>query len=163
MLIAQRSFLFFLGVVIDSKDDHVALDFVENTMSLLLFVSIILTFIFYFGMPYIIQVLAPGFSGNKEAFDLAVDFGKIIFPYLIFISLVAHFTSVINVHGKFAAGAFAPAILNISFILSLFILTPQLQSAGYALSYGVLIGGLFQFIFMYKALLEFYRPSYSHS
>lgn len=148
----------FSGVVIDSKDDHEAADFVENTMSLLLFITIILTFIFYFGMPYIIQVLAPGFSSNKEAFDLAVHFGKIIFPYLIFISLVAHFTSIINVHGKFAAGAFAPAILNISFILSLFLLTPQLSSAGHALSYGVLIGGLFQFIFLYQALLKFYRP-----
>ena len=148
----------FSGVVIDSKDDHEAADFVENTMSLLLFVTIILTFIFYFGMPYIIQVLAPGFSSNKEAFNLAVDFGKIIFPYLIFISLVAHFTSVLNVHKKFAAGAFAPAILNISFILSLFLLTPQLSSAGHALAYGVLIGGLFQFIFMYQALLKFYRP-----
>ena len=93
----------FSGVVIDSKDDREAVDFVENTMSLLLFVTIILTFIFYFGMPYIIQLLAPGFSANKEAFDLAVDFGKIIFPYLIFISLVAHFTSILNVHGKFAA------------------------------------------------------------
>ena len=148
----------FSGVIIDSKDDGEAADFVENTMSLLLFVTIILTIIFYFGMPYIIQVLAPGFSSNKEAFNLAVHFGKIIFPYLIFISLVAHFTSIINVHGKFAAGAFAPAILNISFILSLFFLTPQLSSAGHALSYGVLIGGLFQFIFMYQALLKFYRP-----
>ena len=148
----------FSGIVIDSKDDREAADFVENTMSLLLFVTIILTFIFYFGMPYIIQLLAPGFSANKEAFDLAVYFGKIIFPYLIFISLVAHFNSILNVHGKFAAGAFAPAILNISFILSLFLLTPQLSSAGHALSYGVLIGGLFQFIFMYKALLNFYHP-----
>ena len=148
----------FSGVVIDSRDDREAADFVENTMSLLLFVTVILTFIFYFGMPYIIQVLAPGFSTNKEAFDLAVHFGKIIFPYLIFISLVAHFTSILNVHGKFAAGAFAPAILNISFILSLFLLTPQLSSAGHALSYGVLIGGLFQFIFMYQAILKFYRP-----
>jgi len=148
----------FSGIVIDSKDDSEAADFVENTMSLLLFVTIILVFIFYFGMPYIIQLLAPGFSKNKETFDLAVYFGKIIFPYLIFISLVAHFTSIINVHGKFAAGAFSPAILNISFILSLFILTPQLSSAGHALAYGVLIGGLFQFIFMYKAVLQFYRP-----
>ena len=148
----------FSGVVIDSRDDREAADFVENTMSLLLFVTVILTFIFYFGMPYIIQVLAPGFSTNKEAFDLAVHFGKIIFPYLIFISLVAHFTSILNVHGKFAAGAFSPAILNISFILSLFLLTPQLSSAGHALSYGVLIGGLFQFIFMYQAILKFYRP-----
>jgi len=148
----------FSGVVIDSKDDHEAEDFVENTMSLLLFVTVILTIIFYFGMPYIIQILAPGFSSNKEAFDLAVHFGKIIFPYLIFISLVAHFTSIINVHGKFAAGAFTPAILNISLILSLFILTPLFSSAGYALSYGVLIGGLFQFVFMYKFLLKFYSP-----
>jgi len=146
------------GVVIDSKDDYEAADFVENTMSLLLFVTIILTFLFYFGMPYIIQILAPGFSVNEEAFYLAVHFGKIIFPYLIFISLVAHFTAIINVHGKFAAGAFAPAILNISFILSLFLLTPQLSSAGHALSYGVLIGGLFQFLFMYQAVLKLYRP-----
>ena len=148
----------FSGVVIDSKDDHEAADFVENTMSLLLFVTVILTFVFYFGMPFIIQILAPGFSENKEAFDLAVNFGKIIFPYLIFISLVAHFTSILNVHGKFASGAFSPAILNISFILSLFVLTPQLSSAGHALAYGVLIGGLFQFIFMYRAVLKFYRP-----
>ena len=148
----------FSGVVIDTKDDHEAADFVENTMSLLLFVTVILTFIFFFGMPYIIQILAPGFSNNKEAFDLAVHFGKIIFPYLIFISLVAHFASINNVHGKFVAGAFAPAILNISLILSLFILTPQLSTAGHALSYGVLIGGLFQFIYLYKAVLHFYRP-----
>ncbi|HJL57947.1 MAG: murein biosynthesis integral membrane protein MurJ [Pelagibacteraceae bacterium] len=148
----------FSGAVIDSKDDDEAADFVENTMSLLLFVTVILTIIFYFGMPYIIQVLAPGFTSNKEAFDLAVHFGKIIFPYLIFISLVAHFTSIMNVHGKFAAGSLAPSILNISFILSLFILTPQLPSAGHALSYGVLIGGLFQFLLMYRAVLIFYRP-----
>ena len=148
----------FSGVVIDSKDDKEAADFVENTMSFLLCITVPLTIIFYFGMPYIIQILAPGFLDNKEAFDLAVHFGKIIFPYLIFISLVAHFTSIMNVHGRFAAGSFAPAILNMSFILSLFILTPLLPSAGHALSYAVLIGGLFQFILMYKAVLNFYRP-----
>jgi len=148
----------FSGVVIDSKDDHEAADFVENTMSLLLFATIGLTIIFFFGMPYIIQILAPGFSANKEAFDLAVHFGKIIFPYLIFISLVAHFTSINNVHGKFVAGAFAPAILNISLILSLFVLTPYFSTSGHALSYGVLLGGLLQFLYLYKAVLQFYKP-----
>ena len=38
----------FSGVVIDSKDDHEAADFVENTMSFLLFVTVSLTIIFYF-------------------------------------------------------------------------------------------------------------------
>ena len=72
----------FSGIVIDSKDDHEAADFVENTMSLLLFVKVGLTIIFFLGMPYIIQLLAPGFSANNEAFDLAVHFGKIIFPFV---------------------------------------------------------------------------------
>mgnify|MGYP001334746080 FL=1 len=148
----------FSGIVLESKDDPEATDFVENTMSMLLIVTVMLCVLFYFGMPYVIQVLAPGFSANKEAYDLAVHFGKIIFPYLIFISLVAHFTSIINVHEKFAAGAFVPAILNISFILSLFFLTPHLSSAGHALAYGVLIGGILQFVFMYRAVLEFYKP-----
>jgi len=148
----------FSGIVIDSKDDHEAGDFVENTMSLLLFVTVCLTIIFFFGMPYIIQILAPGFSVNGEAFDLAVYFGKIIFPYLIFISLAAHFTSILNVHDRFAAGAFAPAILNISFILSLFIITPYVNTAGHALSIGVLIGGIGQFLFLYRSTLHFYKP-----
>ena len=69
----------FSGIVIDSKDDHEAADFVENTMSLLLVVTVGLTIIFFFGISYIIQILAPGFSVNSEAFDLAVYFGKIIF------------------------------------------------------------------------------------
>ena len=146
------------GVVIDSKNDKEAADFVENTMSFLLCITVLLTIIFYFSMPFIVQILAPGFRDNKEAFDLAVHFGKIIFPYLIFISLVAHFTSIMNVHGRFAAGSFVPAILNISFILSIFILTPHLPSAGHALSYGVLIGGLIQFLLMYRNVLNFYRP-----
>ncbi len=148
----------FSGVVLNPKDEREASDFVENTTSMLLFATVVLTILFFFGMPYIIQVLAPGFTDNKEAYELAVHFGKIIFPYIIFISLAAHFASINNVHERFAAGAFAPAILNISFILSLFFLTPFVTTAGHALSYGVLIGGILQFLYLYRSVLNFYRP-----
>ena len=148
----------FSGVVLNPKDEREAADFVENTTSMLLFATVVLTILFFFGMPYIIKVLAPGFTNNKEAYELAVHFGKIIFPYIIFISLAAHFASINNVHERFAAGAFAPAILNISFILSLFFLTPFVTTAGHALSYGVLIGGILQFLYLYRAVLNFYRP-----
>ena len=72
--------------------------------------------------------------------------------------MVAHFTSILNVHEKFAAGAFAPAILNMSFILSLFVITPYVTSAGHALAIGVLIGGIGQFLFLYRSILNFYKP-----
>ena len=103
----------FSGVVLNPKDEREASDFVENTTSMLLFATVVLTIIFFFGMPYIIQVLAPGFTDNKEAYELAVHFGKIIFPYIIFISLAAHFASINNVHERLVehetknAGAFA--------------------------------------------------------
>ncbi len=148
----------FSGVVLNPKDEREASDFVENTTSMLLFATVVLTILFFFGMHNIIQVLAPGFTDNKEAYELAVHFGKIIFPYIIFISLAAHFASINNVHERFAAGAFAPAILNISFILSLFFLTPFVTTAGHALSYGVLIGGVLQFLYLYRSVLNFYRP-----
>ena len=77
----------FSGIVIDTKDDHEASDFVENTMSWLLFVTVCLTIIFFFGMPYIIQILAPGFAVNSESFDLAVYFGKIIFVITLTIEI----------------------------------------------------------------------------
>ena len=146
------------GLVLNKTDNREASDFVENTTSILFLFTLFLTIIFFFGMPFIIQVLAPGFTNNKEAFELAVYFGKITFPYIIFISLTAHFAAVINVHEHFAAGAFAPAILNLSFILSLFFLTPYVTTAGHALSYGVLIGGVLQFLYLYRAVLNFYRP-----
>ena len=60
----------FSGIVLESKDDPKAVDFVENTMSMLLIVTVLLSVLFYFGMPFVIQVLAPGFSTNKEAYDL---------------------------------------------------------------------------------------------
>ena len=137
-----------------SKNDKDIITFVELTMSLLFFAIIAITILFYFIMPYVIAILAPGFLKNKETYDLAVHFGKIVFPYLLFIALVAQFSSITNTYNRFAFGAFAPALLNISFIGSLIFFTPYVASPGHALSYGVLIGGVMQFLLMYYAIYK---------
>ena len=105
-------------------------------------------------MPYVIAILAPGFVKNRETYELAIHFGKIVFPYLLFIALVAQFSSITNTYNRFAFGAFAPALLNISFIGSLIFFTPYVASPGHALSYGVLIGGVMQFLLMYYAIYK---------
>ena len=56
----------FSGIVLESKDDPEAADFVENTMSMLLIVTVTLSVLFYFGMPYVIQVLARVFLQIKK-------------------------------------------------------------------------------------------------
>tara|TARA_B100000686_G_scaffold149771_1_gene157051 strand:- start:688 stop:2235 length:1548 start_codon:yes stop_codon:yes gene_type:complete len=144
----------FSGLVTNPKNKNDAMEFIERTMSFLVFFIIGITILFFFTMPLIISALAPGFINDVETFNLAVFFGKVVFPYLLFIALVAHFSSILNTYNKFAAGAFAPALLNISFITCLIFLSPYVLTPGHALSYGVLIGGIAQFILLYYCLYK---------
>jgi len=142
------------GIIIKPKNKNEAMAFIEHSMSFLFFSITTISILFYFTMPYIILLLAPGFANNLEIYELAVHFGKIVFPYLLFVALVAQFSAITNTYNRFAFGAFAPSLLNISFIASLLFFTPHVSTPGHALSYGVLIGGILQFSIMYYAIYK---------
>ncbi|UWQ53315.1 murein biosynthesis integral membrane protein MurJ [Leisingera caerulea] len=63
-------------------------------------------------MPGLVWLTAGGFVGD-ERFDMAVGYGHIVFPYILFMSLAALFSGVLNATGRFAAAAAAPVLLNI--------------------------------------------------
>ena len=63
-------------------------------------------------MPALVWLTAEGFHGDAR-FDLAVDYGYVVFPYILFMSLAALFSGVLNATGRFAAAAAAPVLLNI--------------------------------------------------
>lgn len=63
-------------------------------------------------MPGLVWLTAEGFYGD-ERFDLAVSYGYVVFPYILFMSLAALFSGVLNATGRFAAAAAAPVLLNI--------------------------------------------------
>jgi len=75
-------------------------------------VLILLTLVAQAAMPWLIWGLASGFAG-QEQFDLSVEFGRIAFPYILFISLAALLSGVLNATGRFAAAAAAPVLLNV--------------------------------------------------
>lgn len=70
-------------------------------------------------MPWVMQGLTGGYSGNSAKFDLVVSLGRLTFPYLFFISLAAMASGMLNTYGRFAAAAFAPVLLNILMITAL--------------------------------------------
>ncbi len=102
-------------------------------------------------MPALVAMMASGFLGT-ERFDLAVYYGRIAFPYILFISLTALLSGVLNATGRFTAAAAAPVLLNIIFVIALIItgLTcdctgPDGQSIiGQSLAYAVPLAGLAQ-------------------
>lgn len=114
------------------------------TTILVIFVAAVLVF-----TPQITPLLAPGFA--PEGLQLAIDFTRITFPYILFISLTALLTGILNTLDRFAAGAAAPILLNVVMILAL-IISPFLQvNAGYTLSFAVLVSGILQFLWLYVA------------
>lgn len=71
-------------------------------------------------MPGLVWLMASGFAGD-DRFDLAVEYGRLAFPYILFISIAALMSGVLNASGRFMAAAAAPALLNIIFILAVLI------------------------------------------
>jgi len=94
------------------EQDADARGFAEDAFAGLTSVLIVLTLLAQAAMPWLIYGLASGFAG-QEQFDLSVDFGRIAFPYILFISLAALLSGVLNAMGRFAAAAAAPVLLNV--------------------------------------------------
>ncbi len=99
--------------------------------------------------PSIIHILAPGFATTPERMDLAVNFIRITFPYILFISLTALLGGILNSIHKFASAAAAPILLNIIMISSLLLAGEFGFDPGYSLCTAVFIAGIVQFAWLY--------------
>ena len=131
-------------------------DDVFKFLVLVLFFIILIVEIF---TPYIVYLIAPGFFENSVKFNLAVDFTRITFPFLLFVSLSSFFSGILNSNNKFAAAAAAPIILNVILIFSLLISYYFKFNFAEQLSYGVTLGGIIQLIFLIYFTKKFYTPS----
>lgn len=87
---------------------------ISRVSGALLTILIPLTIMVMFAAPAIMYVYAPGFHDDPEKFATAVDLFRLTFPYLLFMSLTAFASSILNSYGSFASAAFAPVLLNIA-------------------------------------------------
>jgi putative peptidoglycan lipid II flippase len=125
-----------------------ALIFARQAHACLLMVLVPFSVVMILAMPAVIWVMAPGFTSDKPIFDLAVTYGRITFPYLVFISLASLYGGVLNSIDRFAEVAFTPVLLNVALIGTVLGLTPMLPDAGYSASIGVALGGFLQWLWL---------------
>lgn len=92
-----------------------ARSFSADVLSVFLPVLIALVALFELAMPGVIWLLSEK-PADPQTFPLAVDFARIMFPYIILVSLVTLFTGMLNSVSRFAPGASFPIILNIVLI-----------------------------------------------
>ncbi|MEM8576414.1 MAG: murein biosynthesis integral membrane protein MurJ [Pseudomonadota bacterium] len=100
---------------LEAGDDPVA--FGVQALSWLALVTLALTGLAIVFMPALVWATAGGFDAQR--FELTTEFGRIVFPYIFFMSLSALFSGVLNAAGRFAAAAAAPVLLNILVIAAI--------------------------------------------
>ena len=128
-----------------------ALAFARQAQAALLVVLIPFALLLIPGMPWVVSIMAPGLRDDASTFALAVEFGRITFPYLLFISLASLYGGVLNAVDRFAHVAATPVLLNVALIGAVLGLTPFLPNAGYAASIGVAVAGLLQWLWLLLA------------
>ena len=127
-----------------------ATGFAKDAISGLAGILLIFTLVAQLAMPWLILAMASGFRGD-ERFDLALVYGRIVFAYIIFISLAALVSGVLNSAGKFAAAAAAPVLLNVVLIAAMGAAHWQGWDIGLALAYAVLVAGILQLALVWRA------------
>ncbi len=132
--------------------------FADDVLVLLSLVLLFIVLLVEIFTPFAVYLIAPGFYDNSEKFNLAVEFTRITFPFLLFVSLSSFFSGILNSNNKFAAAAAAPIILNIILILSL--IFSYIYELNYSknLSYGVTLAGVIQLAFLIFFTRKYYKP-----
>jgi putative peptidoglycan lipid II flippase len=128
-----------------------ALAFARQAHAALLLVLVPFSAVLIIAMPLVVGLLAPGMRDDSATFAMAVEFGRIAFPYLLFISLVSLYGGVLNSIDHFAHVAATPILLNLTLIGAVLGLAPFLPNGGYAASIGVAVAGVLQWLWLLVA------------
>lgn len=159
----SQAFVPILGeqkAIHDEKTVKTLLDHV----AMVLFASLLLiTLIGIVAAPIVVWIMASGMYEKGEAFSEAVWMTRMMFPYILCMSLVAFASGVLNTWRKFAIPAFTPVLLNLSMIGASLFLAPYFEQPIYALAVGVMIGGILQLSVQWAALAKInVFPSFRH-
>jgi putative peptidoglycan lipid II flippase len=136
--------------IYETDGDPAARRFASRIFTLMLVVQVIVLVVALLAMPWVVRLLAPGFSNDPAKFDLAVTLTRITFPYLLFITLVTLLSGLLNAHERFAAAAAAPILLNVSIVAAL-AAAFLFPSAGHAAAWGVAAAGVLEFLLVWTA------------
>ena len=150
----NSSFIPVYAKLLDQQDNKDANIFAGNVSVLLLITSGIIVILAELFMPSFLSILAPGFLENSDKFKSLVITSRIIFPFLVLITMCSIYSAILNAHGKFALSAAMPIILNIILILSVLAASYFGKNILTILSAGVIFAGILQITILIFSLKQ---------
>lgn len=161
-----QAFVPLLAAARASEGDEATHRTIDAVATVLFWALMATTIVGVVAAPWVVLAMASGL----ERFDAAVLMTRWMFPYIVFMSLVALSAGVLNTWRRFAVPAATPVLLNVSIIGAAIGLAPVFSRMGtepiYALAAGVMLGGAAQLAVQIPALARIgqfprirFRPS----
>jgi len=146
-----------------SKDE--AFDMVSNLLNVLLVLLAGFAFVLFLFMPFFVQFVTPGFSGEMR--EAVIPLARLMLLSPILLGISAIFSGMLQYFGKFFVYSLAPVLYNLGIIIGIIFLVPTLGLIG--LAWGVVLGAVLHvFIqlypvfvsgFSFKRMFSFSHPS----
>lgn len=143
--VLSASFIPVYAQLLAKKHDEEAAKVASVIGSLLFLVTSFLVLVGVFATPFLIDLIAPGFSGEKR--DLTIKIVQILFPGTGFLVMSAWCLGILNSHRKFFLSYVAPVIWNAAIIAALVIWGSRQGQFALAetVAWGLVAGSFLQF------------------
>ena len=145
----NSAFIPLFSRTLEGEGEAEARRFAEDVLAVLVVILAALTAVVMIATPWIVALIAPGFTDDAAKFTLTVELFRVMFPYLICMSLTAMLSGVLNAYRSFFIAALAPTLLNLISIVALvaaIALGLQGEAVGRLLSWSVLVAGIAQLL-----------------
>lgn len=148
----SQAFVPILAEYANKKGTDPAKELIDKVATALMWTLLLITVVGILAAPAVVYLVATGLDGNSEIFGLSVLMTRIMFPYILFMSMVALAGGILNTWREFRIPAITPVLLNVSFIIASLFVAPYLSQPVLALAGAVFIGGLLQLAIQIPAL-----------
>jgi len=116
------------------------------TLFILLMLAITLLGI-AFAEPIVRYIFASKFADVPGKMELTIGLTRLMFPYLMIISVAAIVQATLNAFKIFGPSAFTPVLLSIAIIAAVALFHDSFPNPAWALAIGFVVGGIFQLLF----------------
>lgn len=143
---------------LEGEDVNAARLFAQHVISILVPVLFLLSALLILAMPLVMAGLNPfwvaGAPPYPEKYALSIIYGRVMFPYLFCMSLVAMLSGILNALRHYFIAAFVPVLLNVVLVVTVaggLYLELDQNSVGLALAWGVFVAGFAQLLLLVAA------------
>lgn len=150
----SQAFVPILGELRSTAGEDDVRRLLDRVALLLTLVVMFVTVLGILGAPWVVTLMASGLRAAERQgeFEAAVWMTRMMFPYIVCMSLVAFASGVLNTWSRFAVPAVTPILLNLSMIGACLFLVAWFDVPIYALAVGVMAGGVLQLAVQWAAL-----------